>query len=192
MHGEANENANEICRMHAAASEDASGMEEYVVPNCMCMAQQGKRLMKWYDIVDSTYLLHFVTFWVLPGRSEGFYIDKGLYERPRIVAVCEICTYLEPGMYLIAACLPSLRTLVGEICTHVGSGISSFRERHRGFTAKGSGRSDSGDSSTGLGKSTKEQNLSNKIDIKLTGIRGWKTAKSQSWAVRSSQDEDSV
>lgn len=55
-------------------------------------------------------------------------------------AVTTIVSIVEPGMYLIAACLPSMRVLVRELHTPLSSILSSFRERRRGSASTESGR----------------------------------------------------
>ncbi|KAJ4298933.1 hypothetical protein N0V90_004176 [Kalmusia sp. IMI 367209] len=60
-------------------------------------------------------------------------------------AVTTIVSIVEPGMYLIAACLPSMRVLVRELHASLSSGLSSFRERRRGSASKESGRTCSSD-----------------------------------------------
>ncbi|OAL46275.1 hypothetical protein IQ07DRAFT_201792 [Pyrenochaeta sp. DS3sAY3a] len=60
-------------------------------------------------------------------------------------AVTTIVSIVEPGMYLIAACLPSMRVLIRELHTPLSSFLSSFRERRQGSASKESGRTYSSD-----------------------------------------------
>jgi hypothetical protein len=60
-------------------------------------------------------------------------------------AVTTIVSIVEPGMYLIAACLPSMRVLIRELHTPLSSFLSSYRERRHGSASKESGRTYSSD-----------------------------------------------
>ena len=47
------------------------------------------------------------------------------------IAVDSIVTYLEPGMYLIAACLPRLRSLCSRLHASLSSSLASLRARRQ-------------------------------------------------------------
>lgn len=116
----------------------------------------------------------------------GKYVHRHYVEAPGVtqtnksMAIDQIVSYVEPGMYLIAACLPSMRVLVRELHTTLSSGLSSFRERRRGSSGKDSGRSDS--EGTPLGSADKRRVVP-KVDMKLTGMGN--ITNMQSWAVQS-------
>lgn len=109
-----------------------------------------------------------------------YVVAPGLDQSTKSIAIDNIVSYVEPGMYLIAACLPSMRVLVRELHTTLSSGLSSFRERRRGSSSKGgsSGRSDS--EGTPLGSADKHHHVP-KVDMKLTGMGN--ITNMQSWAV---------
>lgn len=110
---------------------------------------------------------------------QHYIVANGTSQTTKSIAQETIATYVESGMYLIAACLPSMRVLVREVHTTFSSGLSSFRERRRGSASKDSGRSDS---ETPLGSADKRRVVP-KVDMKLTGMGN--ITNMQSWAVTS-------
>ena len=79
------------------------------------------------------------------------------------IAIETILSYVEPGMYLIAACLPSLRIVITQVKSFVGDSVESLRGWHRslGRSARSRDASPSQDSEL--------RRLRHKIDINLTG-----------------------
>lgn len=103
-----------------------------------------------------------------------YVLRKGLDESTQSIATKGIMTTMECGMYLIAACLPSLRVLIRELHGSITSGLSSFRRR-RSSADKGSGDSNSDGSPL---NSVEKRGYAPKVNMKLTGL-----GNMQSWAV---------
>ena len=110
----------------------------------------------------------------------GFYVQRNYVTRPgrsqstREYSACvleqsltfiesqvnqNIVTYLECGMYLIAACLPSLRVFVVHIHRILSDGFSSLMQKRRTYTGSSSRR----------GRRSWNKSSAAKIDVKLTG-----------------------
>ncbi|KAL9054066.1 MAG: hypothetical protein Q9162_004395 [Coniocarpon cinnabarinum] len=75
-----------------------------------------------------------------------------------------ITTYLECGMYLIAACLPSLRPLIVRCHSMLSSSFGSILQRYRHYGAADADGSPSAD------EGSHEAKARQRIDVKLTGI----------------------
>lgn len=82
------------------------------------------------------------------------------------IAVETILSYLEPGMYLIAACLPSLRIVIMQVKTILSESVESLRGWHRSL-----GRSVRSREALPSQESRDSElhRLRHKIDIDLTG-----------------------
>ncbi|CAL8578664.1 hypothetical protein XPA_004431 [Xanthoria parietina] len=100
----------------------------------------------------------------------ALYIHRQYVQRPgasqttKSIAGNVIASYVEPGMYLIAACLPRLRPLITRLHTRLSASLLSLLGRYNGLN----------DDSTSVtqgwqGRSSGHRRLAPRIDIKLTG-----------------------
>lgn len=78
-----------------------------------------------------------------------------------------IISYVEPGMYLIAACLPSLRSLIKQLNTTLNDSIASLVHWGRSFSRGASGGDLEGSPDRANSPPKKESTVP-KIDVKLT------------------------
>ena len=89
------------------------------------------------------------------------------------IAIDVIVSYLEPGMYLIAACLPRLRALVSRLTATLSASLSSLlAARRRGASGEAHliGMSPpKEDPDCDSARSRRSERNAPRVDIKLTG-----------------------